>query len=521
MFAQDAAEPTNNRESDASTDKQQTVPASSESSPGADEPVIKTKAPVVPLPYDLTPYRVHLGVSFPIGGTISRAVQQQVHSSLSHAVMRSVSGMWDHTVEENDWMFPANAEGVRRLTPDELKIRYRRGDWDKAFFIAIAPLGAGFQLAAREWDVVTESLGPVSETIVYDERELGNAAFRLSISLFRAVAYVTSADSQRAELVLRAGEYPPPDDDCQQLHVGEYLTPELLIYTRERDIKGIQQVPWTYLTVESIERGRVVCEVKSGLRAALPGKKRRIETVALVSKPHLESSKIHLTLSKNDRRNLVGYHVTLTSVHPREIAAWERALEKAREENPDATPDSPPPGELQFFLSDREGNVGIPHTPEHPLIWLTVRSGKLLLARVPYIPGVVPVTDLELPDDTIRLMAEGDLSILQGRLIDTVAQGAVLRAKAIAALKDGKPEEAAVSKQKWEALDKRDNFLADLSSIRVTGVEAARADKDKLTEARVRAICKETEELINRYLDPKKVSDFESEYAEFKSLKTE
>ncbi|MEX1232096.1 MAG: hypothetical protein WEB58_17765 [Planctomycetaceae bacterium] len=482
---------------------------------------VEPAAAAVPPPPDLTPYRVHLGVSFPIDGTFSPAVQRQIRSALSHAVTRSVSGMWDHTVAENDWMFPATAEGLRRLTPDELKIRYRRDEWDKAFFIAITPHGAGFLISAREWDVVTESLGPVAEAELYDERELGNGAFRLANSLFRAVAYVTAADAQQAELVLKAGEFPPPDDSCRQLRVGDYVTPELLIYTRERDIKGIQQVPWTFLTVDAIERGRITCSVLSGLRAALPGKKRRIETVALVSKPHLDAGDVHLTLAKNDRRHLVGYHVTLTTVHPRELAAWERAQEKAREEDPNATPVSPPPGEIRYFLSDREGDVRIPRLPEHPLVWLSVRSGKLLLARVPYIPGIHPVTTLELPDDTIRLMTEGDLSILQGRLIDTVAQGAVFRSRAIALLKDGKKEQAATFKQRWEKLPRREAFLADLSTIRVTGVEAARGDKDKLTEARVNSLCRDTEELIKRYLDPKKESDFESEYAEFESLKTE
>ncbi len=490
---------------------------SPESTPAAVTDVATPPPPAKPIPPDLSPYRVHVAVSFSNDGSIGRVARERILMQLSHAVLRSVSGLWDETVVENEWLYPAHAEGISRLTPEILKVQFSREHWDKVFCIAIETDGAGFRLMAREWDAVIESLGPVSEMRVHDDRELGQSAFVLANSLFRADAHVIKADGQAAELVLRGGEFPPPDEACRQLAAGDYLKADLLVLDREKKVKGIQAVPWTYLRVEGIDRGDLQCSVQSGLRAALPGKRRRLETMAVEVKPHLPTSRVHLKLSRNPLRSLVGYHITLTNVHPREIAAWE----KAQQEKKETDPATPSPGVTQFFLTDRQGNVSIPSSSEHPLFWLTVRSGKVLLARVPYVPGLEPTTDLELSDDTIRLKAEGEISLLQGRLIDTVAQGAVFRSRALALLKDGKTEEALKFKQRWDKLAKRDDFQKELSTIRVTGVEAARREKDKLTEARVAKLCQDADELIKRYLDPAKSADFEAEFAEFKQLKTE
>ena len=46
-----------------------------------------------------------------------------------------------------------------------------------------------------------------------------------------------------------------------------------------------------------------------------------------------------------------------------------------------------------------------------PTVWLYVYSGKALLARVPYAPGLRPVETVELPDDSIRLRVEGELDL--------------------------------------------------------------------------------------------------------------
>ncbi|MFN0198329.1 MAG: hypothetical protein ACKVT0_16400 [Planctomycetaceae bacterium] len=488
-----------------------------ESAPVADANAATPTLPAKLIPPDLIPYRVHLAVSFSNDGSIGRVVRERILTQLSHAVLRSVSGLWDQTVVENDWLSPANSEGVSRLTPEILKARFSREEWDKVFCIAIETDGSGFRLSGREWDATIESLGPVSELRVHEDRELGHSAFVLANSLFRADTHVIKADGQAAELVLRGGEFPPPDEDCGQLASGDYLKADLLVLDREKKVKGIQAVPWTFLRVDSVDRGNIQCSVQSGLRAALPGKRRRLETMAVEVKPHLAASRVHLKLSRNPLRSLVGYHITLTSVHPREIASWE----KAQQEKSATDPATPAPGSIQYLLTDRRGNVSIPRSSEHPMIWLSVRSGKVLLARVPYVPGLEAGTDLELPDDTIRLKAEGEISLLQGRLIDTVAQGAVFRSRALALLKDGKTEEALEFKQRWDKLAKRDDFQKDLSTIRVTGVEAARREKDKLTETRVAKLCLDADELIKRYLDPAKSADFEAEFAEFKQLKTE
>ena len=49
-----------------------------------------------------------------------------------------------------------------------------------------------------------------------------------------------------------------------------------------------------------------------------------------------------------------------------------------------------PAQKLPLLITDRNGKVVLPaeFAPENRPVWLFVRSGQVLLARVPYLPGL-------------------------------------------------------------------------------------------------------------------------------------
>lgn len=209
-------------------------------------------------------------------------------------------------------------------------------------------------------------------------------------------------------------------------------------------------IPWSYLLVESSDRGRGECSIHTGLRAPVGKNNKRVEYWAIGVRPAFTETRIRLTPHNNPTKPLIGYQV---NVYEREMvpapqaspevakpasdqkpAPAAKTSEKAESEEEPKKP-AGPQFVTQFnkvleLVTDRRGRVGVPLNPEKPLIWLYVSSGGNLLGRFPFIPGVAQAITAELPDDALRLQIESQLELLRAELIDSVARRALLIARA-------------------------------------------------------------------------------------------
>jgi hypothetical protein len=252
--------------------------------------------------------------------------------------------------------------------------------------------------------------------------------------------------------------------------------------------------------------GASACTLTSALRVSFSARRRRVESVALGIVPSLASTRLTMVTFFPARRPLGGIEV-----------------ESFAESPPPASEQAAAPAALQRLVTDRNGQVRLdcPSPPLDKPLWLFVRSGQNLLARVPFVPGIRADEILELPDDTLRLEIEGQVAQLQSELVDAVARRAVLsalvrnRAKA----------------REWPAVDellkqlsagpRAPNFAADLNSIRINGQRQARERKERLTELRIQKLCDESAELITYYLDEAKVNEVREEIAELRQIAEE
>jgi hypothetical protein len=296
---------------------------------------------------------------------------------------------------------------------------------------------------------------------------------------------------------VRAGEFLPLDPSDAPLRPGDYLTAYLRYLDRQRNVRQMQYLDWTYLRVESVDRARVVCSTISAFRAPLGGSRRRVELMAIRARPLLPATDLRLTPRNDPLNPMVGFRVDALDRMP--------------------TQEDPVADRLSL-TTDRRGRVTLPADPAKPLRYLLVHSGQSVLARVPFVPGLVDRIELSTPNDTARLEVEGALSLIEGELIDNLARRGVLMARA----------RKAAASEKWDDVDgfiKEFNALPELpaveqriAAIETPAVQTARQLKDRVAEARIKRMCREIREIAAKNLDPDRIKEFRDEMVELRNV---
>ncbi len=452
------------------------------------------------LPLGSRPYRVLVSVSFARDPSLTTNFRRSVLDGIARIADRTVGVMWDLNVVENRSLFPVGASGLKRLSTDSLRRHLDPSKYDKGFVVSVAPSGSRFLLAGREWDSRLRELGPVKTAETWQRRALDETAFALIDRLFHPIFSVERVDDDVAILNLQAGVFPAPDKQSVQVIRGDVIQPFFRYRDTQRNVRRVQLLPWTYLIVKSVEQERVTCDIVTGLRSPLRGNRRRVEIMAVRLRPAFAETRLRLVPRSQPSKPLVGYRVSI--------------IEKTyRNEEPKS--------ELLTLITDRRGSVSVPLNAAKSLVWIHVLSGESLLARVPFLPGVHTDEQMELPDDSIRLTVEGETDLLMNRLIDTVARRAGLMVRARRLARDGDWKNVDLQLAKLKKLPGIPEYETQLTIIRVPGIEAAQRQKDRRAEVNVLRICRQTSEIIRRYLDADKIRELQEELDELRQLDLE
>jgi hypothetical protein len=134
------------------------------------------------------------------------------------------------------------------------------------------------------------------------------------------------------------------------------------------------------------------------------------------------------------------------------------------------------------------------------------------------MPGMRAREELELADDSLRLQVEGDIALLQARLVDQAAQRAVMLALARKRAGEKNFTEAAQILRSVSDTFQPAGMLADLNTIRSPALKTARETRDRQTEARVKKLCDDTAEIITAHFGPEKIAELREEFAELKEV---
>jgi hypothetical protein len=462
--------------------------------------LITSSAQAVETPIELRPYRVEILLA-------DESDDPTLRDELAAMSDRTWGGRWSLHIDARTaapWMSERLFE---RLQPDDLAAS-NDADVDVRYLVWVSPQPAGVKLSIRAWEPLWGHLSPVVSDSVYDRRAAPLRILQLCRQLFRPRATWEKHDDQTARIAVQAAALAGPDPEFAVLQPEEAFVPWMILRKRDGTIQRQQAISWTYFVAQELTDGRGLATVVSGLRSPHGAKPRgRIELVAVAARPQWSQTRLECFSQSQPPRPLAAHRVEWLPVE----TSTEAGTTKESEESP----------RPQVLVTDRGGSLRFAVEDYPDLLWASVYSGSLRLARVPLLPGSAPVARLDLPDDAIRLQAEGQLQLLQSELVDVVALRTLLVATARAA---GKRSDWKTANEKL-ALAKRlsapQPFLEQVSAVRVPAVAEALKRKDRTTEQRVIRMCEETIELIRRYLDEDRLRLVQEELDELQAADKE
>jgi hypothetical protein len=443
------------------------------------------KAAAPPVPLEFQPYRVRISVVFEPHPAMPGAFQEQVKHRMVVRIAQTfgLACVLDGgAIEPAGWLSPPDRAGLERLQEDEVRERLTEASIDKQFVVLVRACGPRFELSCREWDALQRSLGPIAEQETWERGDVGDAAVSLIARVFRPVYTVEDVDatSRIARVKVRAGSLPLGDPEQSLVHAGDILQPYFRYLDRNRALQRVQISPWTFLVVKQVEGPAATCSIVSGMRGGLgTGQRRRVEACAVRVQPMYRDTRVSMVLYSNRAKPLSGHQVLVTRRSPESLDA---------------------PADTIQAVTDRDGMLVLSRDDKLPLTWLAIRSGDVLLARVPVVPGHTPEAALELPDDSLRLAVERDLDLLKIRLIAAVARRATITSRALTLARAGDGANAQKILTEADQLPKIAEFESQLTAIRVPAVEAAQKKKDRVAESRINKLCTQASDLIRTYL---------------------
>ncbi len=428
---------------------------------------------------------------------------------LSHTLEAVYRPLWDIELVEAPTLPDAPL-----LTPTVSPTDPKADAVQKRFELTVDRVGSTWQIAARERDDLTQTATREITERTADPDRVELVCAELLGRLFRPVALVDPLRGGGVTVTFRGerlwpASLPRPESRPTELFY-RYLN-------KARVVESIQRLPFTYLKWEAAQpEGTAAAgggeataggwQVASGLRSPLSARRQRVDVVAIGVGPLSPATRLTLRSRKSATRRLIGVDLLVT---------W---------------PGSETP---QRLVSDRLGRVELERVAPSPdtgsatargdaqLARIEVRSGKLVLARVPLVVGSERETILELADDTLRLTVEGDLAILQASVIDTVSRRAVLMARIRRDARLGLWPTVDSGWKELEALPTRAKYLAEVTTLRLPAQAQAKAERDRVAESRIKKLCTETEEMIARFLADDPVALLKTELDDLQTVRRE
>jgi hypothetical protein len=357
--------------------------------------------------------------------------------------------------------------------------------------VVVEQSGVLYTVTALEWCGNSQSLSPLVQLETHEPQDLPGLVADAVSQSFRPFGILETSEGTKLEFRMRAGELPPRDEALAPFQVGQYLVPYMRYLDRKRVLQRVQNIPWTYLKVAERDRIRVKVETKSAFKTPLAGPRRRVEVMAILVRPSWDASEIKIFPRRSPNTPLVGYHCDIVDRIP--------------------TVEDPVP-ERDIYYTGRNGTISVPLPLQgDPLRYLIVHSGQSVLVKLPILVGTAPHLEVEVPNDRARLGVEGEVSLLQGELIDIVATREVLMARARGASK--KEDWTSVDKftQQLENLPTQEQFIGRISTLELQAVYQAQQAKDRAAESRIKKLCAAITESANTHLNPGRIAEFRGE----------
>ncbi len=475
------------------------------------KPVDKLPPKPVVIPFDRQPYKISVSLGISVDSTLSNAEATRLVDQLREILAARIGVSWESRVELAPMSEPSTNGMLANLSTEEWTAVLLESPFDKKFALTLDRTGTKFRLSGIEWDKATQTITPLLTRESFDRRSLPTQAADLTLALFRPLVSITAVDGNIVEMKIRGGDFLPPDASLTPFQLGDFITTYIRYSDKKLVLRRIQQVPWSYLRVDLVDRGFMRTTQITPFVSPLAASKRRAESLGLKVNAHNPTSTVSVNPRGKPDSPMAGYRVELQSHPEAKLILDEKTGLKV--------PDKKEPDTFLKLRTDRMGRVTIPVDPTNRLQSLVVYSGVAPLAKVPIIPGYASEMRLDVPDDSTRLNVEAETELLQSELVDIVARRHVMMARARGAGEKGNFEQVTEFQKQIAELPTLALFEERIEKLRLPGIQAARDRRDKAQESRITKLCNKIKEQAIEHLSPEMLSEFDTEMAELKKTK--
>ncbi len=285
---------------------------------------------------------------------------------------------------------------------------------DKLMIVSLKRSATGIRCEVREFDLLAQQWGSLLARDLVQIEDIGQSVFELVSTAFMPVAQVESADENNAA-VLRAravmscivsrldenGDWVAEPNISSPVFIQDHdvFLPVLRKTDRDGKLASPEPVPYTFVTLDSVDGARIDGHVQSTVRAPLSGRRsKRLQKLALVIRPPNTSTV--LKLFSKDEKGMVMEGIEVYSRPP----------------NADKDASS------EFLgKTDWRGLITIPPSDDG-LRMIYLKRGARALRKLPIVPGFIPFLETDIANDEARLYAEGVIEGINIELIDLVTQ---------------------------------------------------------------------------------------------------
>ena len=443
---------------------------------------------------------------------------------------------------------------------------------DKIFMVHVGRSNDGYFVQARELDCGLQFLGPTIRRETSSWSYMSRAASAAIASAFAPIARVENAASKTANLRLKAGGLIITDDNPAIVHPGDLMQPVVRREGSNSVPSLIEPLPWTYAAI--IESDGVKMNANVYAYSGGPGlqgrNNRRTQRLLLRVRPTEPETEILVTVKSSGKpqggcavyeRDLLTDKFTLLgktdwrgrfvvpapsrtgSVLPEAIHAAKAAAEKAAKEAAAiaaaeaSTAVKPTEGtESEETQSQDSEQTAAPQTPpsatapaapakpapapvdfekhlvplRQPLVQLYVKSGDVVLARLPLVPGISTQEVAALADDSRRLEAEAFIRGFQGEVLDLIGLRTLLSTRVRKLLQQNKKSEAEKVMAELRVLKDYSAMVETLDKLQRKLLDDSLGPVSMGAKARIDKMLQTTREMMQKYLQNDLVRDAET-----------
>jgi hypothetical protein len=348
------------------------------------------------------PYRVALFLAHDVAPALPASSMRDLAVDLSTAAARLLGECWRLEIR-----LSPNLAGL----PDPAFAETKEGPPDKLLLVRLdARPGPDPPTAVvREFDALMGEWGPPCTAALRRDPELPMQVLRLCLRAFRPTAEIVGKEKGRARLSVRGAARIPQTSDVVLLGRREPL--KILRIAADKPNEP-EVVPWSYLVLraesDSARRFSVEADVVSLFRDPLTRRSRTpIRLAAIACRIGDETTTLVEFRTRPDDRPIVGY----------EVAA--RVLGQAGFASLGSTDYS---GRIAVSAPTSSGRA----SRDARVVEVHLRSGDLVLARFPMVPGDRPLLVAQTSIDPLLPETAGRVVAFQESLVDLAAQRKLL-----------------------------------------------------------------------------------------------